>query len=55
MTDIIVKAAVRNATGDLNVGTDFYEKLDDEVQNLLDDAERRAQENGRKTVNARDV
>jgi histone H3/H4 len=55
MTDLIVKAAVRNAVDGLNVGSDFYDELDDEVQDLLDDAERRAQDNNRKTVQARDL
>jgi histone H3/H4 len=55
MADIIVKTAVRNAVDDLNVGAEFYEELDAEVQTLLDDAERRAQDNGRKTVQARDL
>jgi histone H3/H4 len=55
MADIIVKTAVRNAVNDLNVATDFYDELDAEVQALLDDAERRAQANDRKTVSARDL
>lgn len=55
MIDHIVKAAVRTAVGDLNVGSDFYDELDAEVQTLLDDAERRAQANDRKTVGARDL
>jgi histone H3/H4 len=55
MADVIVKAAVRDAVGDLNVGGDFYDELDAEVQALLDDAERRAQANDRKTVSARDL
>lgn len=55
MVDHIVKAAVRPAVGDLNVGGDFYAELDAEVQALLDDAEQRAQDNGRKTVQARDL
>jgi histone H3/H4 len=55
MTDLIVKAAVRDAVDGLNVGGEFYDELDAEVQALLDDAERRAQDNGRKTVGARDL
>jgi hypothetical protein len=47
MADLIVKAAVRDATDDLNVAADFYDELDAEVQALLDDAERRAQANDR--------
>jgi histone H3/H4 len=55
MTDLIVKAAVKDAVGELNVASDFYEALDEEVQELLDDAKHRAQENDRKTVQARDL
>jgi histone H3/H4 len=55
MTDLIVKAAVKDAVGDLNVAADFYDALDAEVQDLLDDAKHRAQENDRKTVQARDL
>lgn len=55
MADLIVKAAVRNAVGDPNVGADFYDALDAEVQDLIDDAVRRAQANDRKTVQARDL
>lgn len=55
MADLIIKAAVRDAVDGLNVGGDFYDELDAEVQALLDDAEHRAQDNGRKTVSARDL
>ena len=55
MADIIVKTAVRDAVDGLNVSADFYDTLDDEVQTLLDDAKCRAQANGRKTVQARDL
>jgi histone H3/H4 len=55
MADTIVKTAVRNAVDGLNVGSEFYDELDAEVQSLLDDAERRAQTNDRKTVQARDL
>jgi histone H3/H4 len=55
MTDLIIKAAVREAVNDCNVAADLYDELDAEVQALLDDAERRAQANDRKTVSARDL
>ena len=55
MADIIVKAAVRDAVDGLNIGGDFYDELDAEVKDLLEDAERRADANGRKTVQARDL
>ena len=55
MADLIVKAAVKEALGDKNVASDFYDSLDDEVQQLLDHAARRAEANDRKTVQPRDL
>jgi len=55
MTDLIVKSAVKDATAELNVSTDFYEALDEEVAAVLDEARRRAEENGRRTVQPRDL
>ena len=52
---LIVKNAVKEAAGGKNVSADFYEKLDDEVQELIDRAAERADANGRKTVQARDL
>ena len=55
MTDLIVKAAVKDALGDKNVAADFYDALNDEVSGILDDAARRAEANDRKTVQPRDL
>ncbi len=55
MTDLVVKAAVKEALDDHNVASDFYEALDEEVSELLDDAARRADANDRKTVQPRDL
>ena len=55
MADLIVKAAVKEALNDMNVASDFYDALDDEVEELLDDAARRAEDNDRKTVQPRDL
>ncbi len=55
MTDLIVKAAVKEALDDKNVSSDFYDALNDEVSGLLDDAARRAEANDRKTVQPRDL
>mgnify|MGYP000465866057 CR=1 FL=1 len=55
MADLIVKAAVKEALEDYNVASDFYDELDDEVADLLEDAAARADANGRKTVQARDL
>ncbi|WP_435197542.1 DUF1931 domain-containing protein [Natronomonas sp. EA1] len=55
MADLIVKAAVKDALDNMNVASDFYEALDEEVAELLEDAARRASENDRKTVQPRDL
>lgn len=55
MADLIVKAAVKEAIGDQNVSGDFYEALDEEVEELLEEAADRADKNSRKTVQPRDL
>jgi len=55
MADLIVKAAVKEELNDMNVSSDFYDALDEEVTGLLEDAARRADENDRKTVQPRDL
>lgn len=54
MSEHIVKSQVKE-TVDLNVSSDFYEALDEEVAELLEDAEERAEANGRSTVQPRDL
>ena len=46
---------MKNRLTDRNVSADFYDALDAEVDELLQDAARRAQENDRKTVQPRDL
>jgi histone H3/H4 len=55
MADVVVKAAVKDELSEMNVSGDFYDALNEEVSELLDDAERRAQDNDRKTVQPRDL
>ncbi|PSP38724.1 DUF1931 domain-containing protein [Halobacteriales archaeon QH_7_65_31] len=55
MADLIVKAAVKDELDEMNVASDFYEALDAEVEELLEDAARRADSNKRKTVQPRDL
>ncbi|EMA56026.1 hypothetical protein [Halococcus thailandensis] len=55
MTDLIVKAAVKDELSDMNVSSDFYDALDEEVSELLEDAAQRASDNDRKTVQPRDL
>lgn len=54
MTDLIVKSAVKDST-ELNVSSEFYEALNEEVAELLGDAEERAEANGRRTVQPSDL
>ncbi|MFP4590354.1 MAG: DUF1931 family protein [Halobacteriales archaeon] len=55
MADLIVKAAVKEALGDHNVASDFYDALDEEVADILQRAAARAEANDRKTVQPRDL
>jgi len=55
MADVLKKSGVRDAAEGVNVGSDFYEALDEEVKGLVERAVERADHNGRKTVKARDV
>jgi histone H3/H4 len=55
MTDLVVKAAVKDELSEMNVSSDFYDALDEEVSELLADAAQRASDNDRKTVQPRDL
>ena len=55
MVDLIVKSAVKETLEDQNVSAEFYDALDEEVAELLSDAADRAEANGRKTVQPRDL
>jgi|GEM_PF-248600 histone H3/H4 len=55
MSDLIVKAVVKDVLSDHNVSADFYDALNEEVTELLDDAAERAEANDRKTVQPRDL
>jgi histone H3/H4 len=55
MADLIVQAAVKEYLADQNIASEFYDALDEEVSDLLDDAAQRAEDNDRKTVQARDL
>lgn len=54
MSDLVRKSGVQEST-EMNVSTEFYGELEEQVQELIEDAERRAEENGRKTVMPRDL
>lgn len=55
MAQKVVKSAVRDHLEDKNVAADFFDALDEEVNDILEDAARRADANDRKTVQARDL
>ena len=55
MSDLIVKAAVKQHLDEHNVASDFYDALDEEVAELVDEAAERAAANDRKTVQPRDL
>ena len=55
MADLIVQSAVKAALENHNIAADFYDALDEEVAELLEDAARRADANDRKTVQPRDL
>ncbi len=51
---VLVKSQVKEAT-DLNVASDVYDALEDKVREIIKAAEKRAKENGRKTIKAYDL
>ena len=55
MANVIVKSAVKEELEGMNVAGDFPDALNEEVNELLEDAARRADENDRKTVQPRDL
>jgi histone H3/H4 len=55
MANLIVKSAVKEELDEKDVASDFYGALDEEVEELLANAARRAEQNDRKTVQPRDL
>ena len=52
---LVVRSKVKDAAKGMNVAGDFADALSVQVQALVKDACRRAKENGRSTVKARDL
>jgi histone H3/H4 len=52
---LIVKSKVKDLCGEINVGGDFIAALNVKAEHLVKEAIRRAKENNRRTVLARDV
>ncbi len=55
MADVLKKSGVKDEAGDMNVGANFYERLDERVKDMIARAKNRASNNGRKTIKARDA
>lgn len=53
--DLIVKSKIKEAVSDLNISSDVPEALNKRVLQLLKDAAQRAKDNGRRTLQARDL
>lgn len=54
MARFIMKSKVKDKA-DLHVGREFYDRLDTVVGELIEEAERRAESNDRRTLYARDL
>jgi len=52
---LIVKSNIKEVAGDMSVSGDFAEELEKKVVQIVKDACRRAQENSRRTVMAKDL
>jgi histone H3/H4 len=52
---IIVKAKIKEVIGNVNLGGDFADALNEKVKGLVKQAVARAEANGRKTVMAKDI
>ena len=52
---LVVRSKVKEAAKGMNVAGDFADCLSEKVQASINDASRRAKENGRATVKARDL
>ena len=52
---LVVKAKIKDVAKEFNVAGDFAEALSKKVEELIKEACRRANENGRKTIAPRDL
>ena len=56
MTEIvIVRSKIKEFAKDMNVASDFAEALNEKAVALINDAVKRAEANGRKTIQPRDL
>ena len=52
---LVVRSKIKDSVKNMNVSGDFAEALSSKVEALVKDACKRASENGRKTVQSRDL
>ncbi len=52
---LIVKTKIKEAAKGMNVAGDFADTLNEKVKRLIEEAVKRAEANGRRTVQSRDL
>jgi histone H3/H4 len=52
---VVVKAKIKEIAGSFNVAADFPDALDEEVSGIIKRALKRAEDNGRRTLMAKDL
>jgi histone H3/H4 len=55
MVDLIIKSKIKDAVPELNVAGEVAEALNKKVESILKEASERAKQNGRRTLQARDI
>ena len=55
MVDLIIKSKIKSAVPDLSVAGEVADELNKKVTKLLEEAAHRAKQNGRRTLQARDL
>ncbi|MEM0333358.1 MAG: DUF1931 domain-containing protein [Candidatus Aenigmatarchaeota archaeon] len=53
--NLVVKSAVREVAGDVRISDEFFDALNKKVVEMVKEAVKRAEANGRKTLRAADV
>jgi len=52
---LVVKAKIKELTGEFNVAGDYADALNSKVENMVRESMRRAEANGRRTIMAKDL
>ncbi|MCS7093952.1 MAG: DUF1931 domain-containing protein [Candidatus Aenigmarchaeota archaeon] len=53
--NLVIKSAVREVAGDIRISDEFFDALNKKVAELVKEAVKRAEANGRKTLRGADV